>query len=178
MINYSSIFLVAIALSMDAFSVAITIGINNHSLKRKLAFIIGVCLCHYVFPWLGMQLGQTFLVNFIINSSKILGIILLFLAAQMIHERFSECDKEIKSSFLSLVLLIISVSLDSFMTGIGLYEFSSSAYLILLIFSLTSMFFSGLGIFLGKLFNKIIGKYSELIGIGILIILGVKFLLF
>lgn len=176
MINYSSIFLVAVALSMDAFSVAITIGINNQSLNRKFAFILGVGMCHYLFPWFGMKLGQTFLVNFVLNSSKILGVILLFLAAQMVHEIFFESDKEIKTSFISLILLIISVSLDSFMTGIGLYGFSSSAYLIM--FSLTSMFFSTIGIFVGNLFSKLIGKYSELVGIGILIILGVKFLLF
>ncbi len=175
MINYSSIFLVAVALSMDAFSIAITIGINNISYKRKIMFILGVGLCHYLLPWLGMKLGQTFFVTFILNSTKILGIILLFLAAQMVYERFFESDKEIKTSFFSLLLLIISVSLDSFMTGIGLYEFLGS-HLILITFSATSMLFSFLGIVLGKLFNKIIGKYSELIGIAILMLVGVKFL--
>ena len=35
MINFGSIFLVALALSMDAFSVAISLGINSQEFKKK-----------------------------------------------------------------------------------------------------------------------------------------------
>lgn len=178
MINYATIFLIAIALSMDAFSIALTIGINNKSMKKQLLFILGVGLCHFFFPLIGIKLGQTILVNFIINSSKILGIILLFLASQMIFEKYSSKAKVINYSYTSLALLIISVSLDSLLTGIGLYQSINSYFLILIIFSITSSVFSASGIFLGKQFSKLIGKYSELIGIIILIVLGVKFLLF
>lgn len=177
MINYSSIFLVAIALSMDAFSVAITLGINCESFKKKIIFIGLVGLCHFIFPWLGMYLGQTFLKNFILNSENILGIILLILAIEMIYEYFHE-EGEISFSYKSLLLLVISVSLDSFMTGIGLYSITTKVYYVLIIFSLTSMLFTFFGIFLGKTLNKLIGKYSEIIGIIILFFLGVKYFLF
>lgn len=177
MINYSSIFLVAIALSMDAFSVAITLGINCEIFKKKIMFISFVGLCHFVFPWLGMNLGQTFLKNFIINGEKILGIILLILAIEMIYEYFHK-DGEISFSYKSLLLLVISVSLDSFMTGIGLYSFTANVFPVLIIFSLTSMVFTFFGIFLGKTLIKLIGKYSEIMGIIILLLLGVKYFLF
>lgn len=177
MINYGSIFLVAFALSMDAFSVAITIGINCTELKKKLLFISLVGLCHFVFPWLGMILGQTFLRSFVINGEKILGIILLILAIEMIYEYFHK-EGDLCFTYPSLLLLVISVSMDSFMTGIGLYSMEGNVYSILIIFSLTSMAFSILGIFLGKMFNKLIGEYSEVIGILILVFLGVKYFFF
>lgn len=177
MINYSSIFLVALALSMDAFSVAITIGINCSELRKKLLFICLVGLCHFVFPWAGMLFGQTFLKSIVINGERILGIILLILALEMIYEYFHK-EGNLCFTYPNLFLLIISVSMDSFMTGIGLYSMSGKVYSILTIFSLTSMLFSTLGIFLGNIFNKLIGKYSEVIGILILVSLGVKYFFF
>ena len=95
----------------------------------------------------------------------------------MIYEYF-HYDGEINFTYKSIILMAISVSIDSFMTGIGLYSLQTYIYIILLIFSITSMFFSLLGILLGKWFNKIAGRYSEVISILILIILGVKYCLF
>ena len=177
MINYGSIFLVALALSMDAFSVAITIGINCQELKKKLYFVSFVGICHFVFPWAGMYLGQTFLSDLVLNGEKILGIILLILAVEMIYEHFHK-EGELSFNYLSLLLLVISVSMDSFMTGIGLYSIRANIFSVLLMFSLASMIFSFLGLFLGNIFNKVIDKYSEVIGIIILLLLGVKYLLF
>ena len=177
MINFGSIFLVALALSMDAFSVAISLGINSQEFKKKLLFILLVGCCHYLFPWIGINLGKTFLDSFILNGEKVLGIILIILSIEMIYEYF-HYDGEINFTYKSIILMAISVSIDSFMTGIGLYSLQTNIYIILLIFSITSMFFSLLGILLGKWFNKIAGRYSEVIGILILIIIGVKYCLF
>lgn len=177
MINYSSVFLVALALSMDAFSVAVTLGINCSELKKKLVFISLVGACHFIFPFGGMMLGQTVLKNIIVNGERILGLILLILAVEMIYEFFHK-EENLKFTYPSLILLVISVSMDSFMTGIGLYSMNVNIASTLIIFSLTSMFFSTLGICLGKVFNRLIGKYSEIIGILILVSLGVKYLFF
>lgn len=175
MINYSSIFLMALALSMDAFSVAISIGINSLEVNKKILFIILVGLCHFIFPGLGMFLGHTFFTKIIIDGEKILGIILLTLAIEMIYEKFHK-DGNFRLTYPSLLLLVFSVSLDSFMTGIGLYSIKKNIYIVLSLFSITSMLFSSIGIFLGKVVNQIIGKYSEIIGILILVVLGVKYL--
>lgn len=177
MINFSSIVLVAIALSMDAFSVAISIGITPNEIKKKILFIILVGCCHYFFPWVGMGLGKRFLNTFILNGERVLGLILIILAIEMIYEYYHENGK-LNLNYGSVFIMAITVSIDSFMTGIGLYSIQSNIILVLLTFSITSMIFSLIGIFLGKLLNKIVGKYSEIIGILILVVLGVKYCLF
>lgn len=175
MINFSSIFLVAIALSMDALSVAISIGINSNEFKKKVLFITLVGVCHFILPWLGMTLGKTVLDTFILNGEKILGIILIILAIEMIYEHFKH-DGKLNFSYGNIILIALSVSIDSFMTGIGLYSIKTTS--ILVTFSLTSMSFTIIGIILGKWIHKYTGKYSEIIGILILVILGVKYLVF
>ena len=177
MINFSSIFLVAVALSMDALSVAISIGINSNEFKKKLLFALLVGFFHFIFPWLGINLGKTVLDSFILNGEKILGIILIVLAIEMIYEQFKH-DNKFQVSYINIIIMALSVSIDSFMTGIGLYSLETHIIKVLIIFSITSMAFTVLGIFLGKWINKYAGKYSEIIGIFILIILGVKYCLF
>lgn len=176
MINFWSIFLVAVALSMDAFSLAIGIGINSNNNKKKTLFILLVGICHYFFPWFGIKLGKTFFSTFVLNSEKVLGVILILLAIDMIYEYFTKKD-EFHLSYLSIIIMAFSVSIDSFMTGIGLFSLNDF-FATLITFSLTSMTFTFLGIYLGQLVNKIMGKYSDKLGIIILLVLGVKYLLF
>lgn len=175
MINFWTIFLVALALSMDALSVAISLGINCVSFKKSIFFITLVGFFHFILPYLGMILGKSFLLNIILNSEKILGLILILLAFEMVYNYFHNEEKNTYSS-INIVFLALTVSLDSFMTGIGLYNVKHNLSLILGTFSITSALFSIIGIFLGDFLNKHIGKYSELIGIIILFALGVKFL--
>ena len=177
MINFYSIILVAIALSMDALSVAICIGINSKEFRKKILFIFLVGICHYLFPALGISLGKTFLNNLILNGEKVLGLILIILAIEMIFN-FLHQEEKPKFTFKSILLMAISVSIDSFMTGIGLYSINDRRPIILLIFSISSMIFSLIGIILGKWINKIAGKYSDIMGIIILLVLGVKYCLF
>lgn len=177
MINFNSIFLVAVALSMDALSIAISIGINSTEFRKKLLFTILVGACHFILPWLGINLGKTLLDSFILNGEKILGVILIILAIEMIYEQFDHNSK-IHFSYINIIIIALSVSIDSFMTGIGLYSLKIHILKVLTTFSITSMTFTTLGLILGKWINKYAGKYSEIIGIFILIILGVKYCLF
>ena len=65
-----SIFFIGIALSMDAFSIALSIGTNNLSKKSIGLTITLVGLMHFIMPQLGLMLGNQ-VYNFInINCVK------------------------------------------------------------------------------------------------------------
>ena len=53
-----SIFFIGIALSMDAFSIALSIGTNNLSKKSIVLTITLVGLMHFIMPQLGLMLGN------------------------------------------------------------------------------------------------------------------------
>ena len=61
-----SIFLVGIALSMDAFSLALSIGLNNISSSKKVILPIMVGIMHFIMPALGLLLGNEIFKIFLI----------------------------------------------------------------------------------------------------------------
>ena len=74
----------------------------------------------------------------------------------------------ISKNYITLLLLALVVSLDSFATGLGINAITSNHILAGCIFSATAFFITMFGIFLGKYSKLIIGKYANIIGIIIL----------
>ena len=113
-----SIFFIGIALSMDAFSIALSIGTNNLSKKSICLTITLVGLMHFIMPQLGLMLGNQ-VYNFInINPKFIISVILYYLIIVMY---FDKSSKNVNiESFINIFLFAFSVSIDSFSVGIGL----------------------------------------------------------
>ena len=82
-----SIFLIGIALSMDAYSVALSIGTTNLKKNRYYIIPITVSIMHFIMPLIGYYLGNiiTSLIN--INPKIIMTIILIYLAYLMYKEK-------------------------------------------------------------------------------------------
>ena len=86
-------------------------------------------------------------------------------------------EKEIKPlSLLYMLLFGFSVSLDSFSIGIGLNYITNYVALCPIIFSITSFFFTFLGLMLGKKINDLIGNITIVLGGMTIIILGVYYI--
>lgn len=171
------LFLIAISLSMDAFSLSLAYGTINLSKKNinLLSLIVGIY--HFFMPIIGMLLGN-YIIKFIhIGEDIVILIIFSLIGLNMILE--SRKDKEeAKYMKLSEMLLFgFAVSIDSFSVGIGLNNISNNTVLCSSIFSITSFIFTYLGLKLGKIINLIIGKLATLIGGITLIILGIIFVL-
>lgn len=161
-----SIFFVAIALSMDAFSVAISLGIINTSNKYNFFMPIVVGIMHFFMPLFGFLLGNQIFNIFNFNPKIIISIIFFYLATVMLLDK----DKrEVNiSTLITLFLISFSVSLDSFTVGIGLNALTNNYLLAFFTFSLFSCCFTYLGILLGKYSAGILQKRSSIIGITIL----------
>ena len=167
-----SLFLIALALSMDTFSLSLSLGTKCFPTKKIIIFSLIVGIMHFFMPLLGYAIGSKVITIFTINASFLLGIILLYLAITMFIDLFKSEEKISDFNLFNMFLFAIGVSLDSFSTGLGLSAITKNLFLAVLIFSVVSFSFTFMGLIIGKYTNKLLGIYATIIGIIILIILG------
>lgn len=169
------IFIIAVSLSMDAFSLSLAYGTLNIKKEKRIILSTIVGLYHFLMPILGMYVGKTILFLLPVKPTTVVFIVLLVIGIQMIIE----IQKENRINILNigeLLLFGLAVSIDSFSIGIGLNAIYNKPVIAALIFSITSYIFTYLGLFLGTKINDKIGKYSTIIGGIILIIIGILYL--
>lgn len=164
---------VAIALSMDTFSLSLGIGTTNLSSKKRFLFPLLVGILHFLMPLLGNIIGINILELFSLNTRFLLGVILIYLAITMLIESLKEKKTKTLFSVIELFILAITVSIDSFTTGLGLSAISNNILLSVSIFSIVSLSFTYLGLLIGKYGAKLLGVYSSILGSILLLILGI-----
>ena len=171
-----TLFIIAIALSMDTFSLSLGIGTCNIPKKKMFLFSGLVGIMHFLMPLIGSFIGGKIVDIFTINSNFLLGIILIYLAITMFIDIFKNEEKNINFKFINMFLFSLGVSIDSFSTGLGLQAITSNLLAALIIFSLTSFCFTYLGLLIGKYAKRVLGTYATLFGAILLIIIGVMHL--
>ena len=172
-----SIILIGIALSMDTFSLSISVGMFNTPNKKALELSVIVGLFHFIMPFLGMLLGEKIVQIFELKSDILLGFVLILIAIEMIIDLIRHEENKFNLTFLGMILFAIGVSIDSFSLGIGLKAIVTNKILAMSIFSCCSFLFTFLGVIVGRYASKILGVYANIIGIIILFILGLIHLL-
>lgn len=167
------ILLIAVSLSMDAFSLALSVGTISLSAKSSLVLSMVVGIFHFFMPIIGSYFGLLFVTHLHVDSHFLSGIIFLYIAILMFKD-FKEGDEtSLKLSVLGIIVFALGVSLDSFGVGFALNSYGNSKILAPFIFSIVSFSFTFLGLSLGKRLNKLIGKYSVLFGASIMTILSI-----
>lgn len=170
-----SLFIIGLSLSMDTFSICLSIGTFNISSLKIIKLTLFVGLMHFFMPLLGSLIGIFIVDTLNLNVHFLLGLILLFIGIEMILD-FKNDNKEFNLNTLGLLLISLSVSLDSFSTGIGIKAICNNVFLAGFIFSICAASFTYLGLLIGKYSNKKLGNYAKIIGIIILFVLGIYFL--
>ena len=166
-----SIFLIGIALSMDAFSIALSLGLNRASQKRSFLLAIIISIFHFFMPLLGNIIGDEILNIININPRFLIIVIFLYLAILMYLDK--DNSKKYVLNVLSLLIIPFSVSIDSFSVGIGLSGLTNHKILSYLLFSVCSGSFTLMGFIIGKYTNKYLKDRAKYIGIFILISLAI-----
>ena len=167
------IFIIAISLSMDAFSLALAYGTISLTKKEINTLSIIVGIYHFFMPIFGMILGN-FITDVVhIGGDIIVLLIFIFIGINMIIESFRKEDRISKMKLSEMILFGLAVSIDSFSVGIGINNISNNSLLCSIIFSITSAFFTYIGLILGNKLNQLVGKISTIIGGISLIILGI-----
>ena len=193
------VFLLGIALSMDAFSVALTDGLTYSDIdKKKSFFIAGVFgFMQALMPLIGFWLVE--LVEVIVgetagaDAGKIMALVvtwaafalLLFIGGKMLIESIIELKKPAeekepkKFSFKEVIFYGFATAIDALAAGVALHADLSTTTTIWLHVSIVLVLtfsISLIGLFLGKQIIKLLkGKYeiSGIIGGCILILLAV-----
>jgi len=157
---------------MDAFSLALIYGMQGMSNKQKIYLSIIVGIYHFIMPLVGLTFG-TILNNInIISIYIIASLILIYIGIDLILSNYKK-EEKLELTKTGFLVFGLSVSLDSLTVGIGLKAITNSYFLSSIIFSLTSLTFTYLGLKLGNLIGNKIGSYSKLIGGVILIFIAV-----
>lgn len=171
-----TIILIAVSLSMDAFSLALIYGTQKITKKHKLILSIIVGIYHFIMPLLGLIIGSYLTSKIIINTNILVGIILSLIAIEMLISSFKDKEEKFLLSIPGYLIFGLSVSIDSLTTGIGLPAIADNYILTSTIFSITSFLFTYLGLNLGNILNKKYGKISTIFGGLILFIIGITYI--
>ena len=167
-----SILLIGISLSMDTFSLSLTLGtVSENKLIKILPLFVGIF--HFFMPILGNFIGITLINLLNLASNIILGTVLIVLGINLAIHYFKDETAEINLNIIGILIFAISVSIDSFSVGLGINDITNNYYIASIIFALCSAAFTYLGIIIGKYSSKLIGKYAIILGIFLLLILGI-----
>lgn len=174
-----SLFLIALSLNFDTFSVAIVEGAEakrrsfKQSLRIGLYFGIGQAMM--------ALLGAIFGLGFQTIISDIDHWIAFFLLSAVGGKMIYEFDKKDKSSdslcAKTLICLVVATSIDALIIGITFAFLKQSIVTSVIIIGLISFIASFTGYFLGDKLKLVFRNKIKIIGGIILILLGIKILI-
>ncbi len=179
--NFIDIFLIGVALSMDAFAVSICKGLSVKRVSAKHVLTVGVYFGGFqaLMPTLGFLLGYKF-ESFITNIDHWIAFVLLALiGGNMIREALGDDDNNENDdfSFKAMLPLAVATSIDALAVGISFAFLGVDIVTAALLIGATTFVLSGVGIFVGNIFGSRYKTKAELAGGVVLILIGLKILL-
>jgi manganese efflux pump family protein len=184
----TTIIIIALGLSMDAFAVSVTNGIAIKNIKMKDILKMGIVFGGFqaVMPLAGWLIGFR-LSEFITRYDHWIAFILLgSLGAKMIYDAIKERKKhvekndgnrDIESNALDnkvLILLAVATSIDALAVGISMAFLKVSILKAVFIIGIVTFIMSVTGANTGKRFGHIFQHKAKIIGGIILIIIGIR----
>lgn len=172
-----SLMLLAAALAMDAFSVAVTDGMIIKNIRISDAIKIGLFfgIFQFIMPCIGNFISS-FAANYIENIDHWIAFFLLsFLGVRMIIESRSEHEipkNPLKNS--TLFLMAVATSIDALAAGVTLAAVNTPILMSSAVIGVTAFIFSFSGTFIGERFGDFLGTKAETAGGIILILIGLK----
>lgn len=169
--------LLALALAMDAFAVALTQGAKfRPSVREGLAIALTFGVFQALMPLAGWVIGAVALVYVEAVDHWIAFALLTFLGVRMLG--FNGDDDDTARALTGRTLLIagVATSIDALAAGITLPTLGVSPWTAALLIGLVTFAMSGAGVVLGRRAGDHLGEWAERIGGIILIGLGIKIL--
>ena len=171
------IIIIAVSLSMDAFSLSLAYGTLDIRKKQIYLLSIIVGLFHFFMPQIGLFIGNNFFNIIKINPQIITFLILTIIGLEMIYETFKEKENTNLIKIRDLLLFAFAVSIDGFSIGLTLTNINKNYILSSLTFAIISSLFTFLGLKLGNKLKQLIGKLSTILGGIALIIIGILYII-
>ena len=179
--TFVELLLIAIGLSMDAFSVSICKGLTTKKFSWRMALICGLWFGFFqaLMPIVGYFLGAQFQEMIEAYDHWIAFGLLFLIGANMIREAVwgKEENQDGSLGFKTMFLLAIATSIDALAVGVSFACIQVRLWSLVLIIGLTTFLFSVLGVKIGNVFGSKYEKSAGIIGGIILILIGLKILL-
>ncbi|OBQ46507.1 manganese efflux pump MntP [Halodesulfovibrio spirochaetisodalis] len=185
--HWAELTAIAIALAVDAFAVAIAAGVRLKGASRRqtfrLAWHFGIFQAGMlIIGWLAGDSIKTYLESY---THWIAFALLLWVGVRMIMgavqhpTRDEQAEHFDPTKGVSLIMLAIATSIDALAVGLSLSVLNHLIWFPALIIGLTAALFTLAGLQIGKIIGNAssLGKYAEIGGGVVLILIGVNVLL-
>ena len=178
------ILLIAVALAMDAFAVSLCKGLSIGRIKISHMLIAGAWFGGFqaLMPLIGYLLGST--VSGYLNAVDhwVAFLLLFIIGGNMIREALSK-DKDEKGEsersplgFATMLLLAVATSIDALAVGVTFAMTDVNALFASAIIGVVTFVISAAGVRIGSIFGERFKSASEIVGGGILVLIGIKVL--
>ncbi|WP_142413176.1 manganese efflux pump [Hathewaya massiliensis] len=179
--EFKDLLLVALALALDAFGVALGIGLNPIVKKKnKITFILSFGFFQFLFAFIGGYGGSLFS-KYILCLPKVVGGTIVSLVGVFMLKESMENKKEDKLILRNKTNIILgaSVSVDAMVVGFTVLNGFNSIFILTrdtLFMGIVALIMTTIAFCISKSLKKFDGfeKYADLIGGIILILFGIK----
>lgn len=176
------LFIIALALSMDAFAVAVGKGLCVQRLKPMHSLKVGLWFGGFqaLMPILGYYLGVHFSTYVEAFDHWIAFVLLAIIGGNMIKEAFKkdECDKKSADfGFKTMLLLAVATSIDALIVGVTFAFLHVDIWMAVILIGVITFILSIIGLKLGNIYGTKYKSKAEIAGGIILILMGLKILL-
>lgn len=173
--------LIGISLAMDAFAICLCQGLATKEKKINLALKLAITFGIFqgIMPTIGYFVGNIFSDKISAYGNILAFIILVGIGINMIREAGEEEECSIVNSFKTLMVLGIATSIDALAVGLSFSMEGKKEILIpVIIIGIVTFIISFIGTTLGNKVGSFLGNKAHYLGGGILILLGIKSLIF
>ncbi|MDD2620580.1 MAG: manganese efflux pump [Syntrophomonadaceae bacterium] len=192
---YEQIFtvgIVALVLGMDAFSLAVGMGLKGVSRSYEIKFSCTVAILHILMPLLGLNLGLVAGKLLGVWAARLGALVLAWLGSDLLIKGYRQKNTFNKfgavrqtlgysgarrSEWTAIIFLGISVSIDALTAGFSLGTLKMPILFTVLLIGTIAGSMTMLGFAGGRISGRWLGAYAQMLGGVVLVALAIKFLL-
>jgi putative Mn2+ efflux pump MntP len=181
--NILVILSVALALAMDAFTVAVGISLEpeQRGVWQTIRLSVSFGFFQFMMPILGWLAGTKILLLIQAIDHWVAFGLLLLIGGRMIYSSLRSQKeppnrRHDSSRGWSLLILSIATSVDALAVGLSFAALGAEILYPSLIIGVVAFFMTFLGAKLGPILGQIVGRRAELLGGVILVLIGIKIL--
>ena len=187
--GFVELLIMAVGLSMDAFAVAVSIGLSLKKVSLRNAAIVGLYFGVFqaAMPLIGYLVARLFADKVTVFSGWVAFILLAFIGIRMIIESLkkdaapstAEPGDETEAALrpAKIIPAAVATSIDALAAGVSFAFLQVSIVPAVLLIGVITLALSMIGVRIGSLFGAKFKAKAEFAGGGILILLGLKILL-
>lgn len=181
--DIATIFLIALGLAMDAFSVALAGGVylkNNPKLVNALKAGIFFGVFQFGMLFIGNLLGSTFSSYIEFIDHWIAFFLLMFIGGKMLIEAIKDEEAENNQNpfcFKTLTVLSIATSIDALAVGVSISTMTNNILFDASVVGIVAFLLSFAGVYIGNKCGNIFGRKAEIAGGIVLMGIGIKILI-